>query len=336
MLKGEKTGENILHLSKSRDELAEEFQLSEPDFSARIEDVRRKLFKVREGRVRPDKDDKVLTDWNGLMIAALARGARALGDAQYERAAAKAADFILKQMRDKEGRLLHRWRGGSAGIRAKVDDYAFFIWGVTELYEAGYDPRYLEAAAELNRDFVSHFWDEAGGGFYFTAYYGEPMIVRMKEIYDGAVPSANSVAMLNLLRLGRLTANTDLEEKASRISAAFSKKVGESPSAYTMLMSALDFGLGPSYEVVIVGKPGAEDTEAMLTELGRHFLPRKVAVFVPVDEEKPKVLHFAGYAEGMNMKGGKATAYVCTNYNCKLPTNNVSEMLRMLGISPAK
>jgi uncharacterized protein YyaL (SSP411 family) len=139
--------------------------------------------------------------------------------------------------------------------------------------------------------------------------------------------------MLNLLRLGRLTGNAALEQKAARIPEAFSGRVRQSPSAYAMLMAALDFALGTSYEVVIVGKPGAGDTRAMLRALGESFVPGKVVVFVPAGEEKPRILRHAGYAEGMSMKKGKATAYVCTNYNCKLPTTDVGEMLRMLGVT---
>jgi len=149
--------------------------------------------------------DKILTDWNGLMIAALARGAQVLGKEAYAEAALNCADFILNRLRDPEGRLLHRYREGSAGISGNADDYAFMVWGLIEIYEAVFNAGYLKIAIDLNRDMISSFWDDAKGGLFFTPKHGEVTIIRKKQIYDGAVPSANSVAMLNMLRLSRFT-----------------------------------------------------------------------------------------------------------------------------------
>ena len=166
---------------------------------------------MRSQHVHPLKDDKILTDWNGLMIAALAKGAQALGESRYREAAKRAATFILNQMRTPEGRLLHRYRDGQAGLPALVDDYAFLIWGLLELYEATFDAGYVRTALELNRDLLRYYWDDEAGAFYFTAKDAEELLVRRKEAYDGAVPSGNSVAALNLLRLGRITGEADLE-----------------------------------------------------------------------------------------------------------------------------
>jgi uncharacterized protein YyaL (SSP411 family) len=184
----------------------------------------------------------------------------------------------------------------------------------------------------LNNDLLKHFWDEKPGGFYFTADDAEKLLVRQKDIYDGAVPSGNSVGALNLLRLARITANTDFEEKAARIGRAFSKAVKQSPSGYTQLMLAVDFMVGPSYEVVIAGKSGARDTKAMIQALREHFVPNKVVLFRPTDEESPDIIRLAEYTKYQSSIDGKATAYVCLNYNCKLPTTDSGKMLQLLAV----
>ncbi|MER3446097.1 MAG: thioredoxin domain-containing protein [Candidatus Dadabacteria bacterium] len=327
---GKGMGGNILHLKKSLAEIASQLKISKTEIESRIEMARQKLFDVRERRVHPHKDDKILTDWNGLMIAALSKGAQAFNEPSYTEAARRAADFLLKNMRKPDGRLLHRYRDGQADIAGNLDDYAFLIWGLIELYESTFDVGYLQAAISLNSDLIKHFWDDKGGGFYFTADDGENLIVRQKEIYDGAIPSGNSVAMLNLLQLGRITANPDLEEKASKIGRAFSNTVKQFPGAFTQLMVALDFALGPSYEVVIVGNTQSEDTRAMLNAIGRQFVPNKVVLLRPTEKESPDITRIAGFTKNQSSLDGKATAYVCLNYVCKLPTTDVSRMIELL------
>jgi len=326
----EGTGSNILHLRKSVKELASDLKVSEEALQKRLKAIRRKLFDYREKRVHPHKDDKILTDWSGLMIAALAKGAQVFEESEYAEAAERAADFILKTMRTPRGRLLHRYRDGQAGIPAHIDDYAFLIWGLLELYEATFRVGYLETALDLNKDSIKHFWDEDGGGFYFTANDSEKLLVRHKEVYDGAIPSGNSVAMLNLLRLGRLTAQSDLEEKAATIGRVFSESISESPSVHTQLMAAVDFGIGPSYEVVIVGNPKAKDTKEMVQALHTHFIPNKVVLLRPTDQEAPGIERLAKFTKYQTSIDNKATAYVCLNYNCKLPTTDKGKMLELL------
>jgi uncharacterized protein YyaL (SSP411 family) len=326
-----KMGTNILHLPEPLSGLAVRFGLSEQELAERVEVARRKLFARREKRVHPLKDDKVLTSWNGLMIAALAKGARAFDSPCYVQAAAGAADFILEHMVRDDGRLLHRYRDGEAALLAYAEDYAYLTWGLLELYEATFETRYLEKALALNAELVERFWDEESGGFYTTADDGEQLLVRQKEIYDGAIPSANSVAMLNLLRLGRMTARPDLEEKAATISRVFSKSVGQSPIAYPQLMVAVDLALGPSCEVVIAGKLGAEDTRKMLRALREQFLPSKVVLFRP-DGESPHIARLAEFTRYQRSIDGKATAYVCRHHNCEFPTTDVDAMLELLGV----
>lgn len=327
----QKTGANIPHLRKSCPEIATELAISEAELAQRIEQARRKLFAVRERRIHPLKDDKILTDWNGLMIAALGKAAQAFREPAYAAAAGRAADFILQTLRTKEGRLLHRYRQGETAIPAYLEDYAFFIWGLLELYETAFEVKYLQAALELNGILLQHFWDEREGGFFFTADDAEPLLVRKKEIYDGAVPSGNSVMALNLLRLGRIKGDAGLEARAAQIGAAFSANVGRYPAGHTFLMSALDFGAGPNYEVVIVGKPGAKDTGAMAQAIRQRFIPNKVLLFLPTGQENPEISRIAEFTRAMKPLKGKATAYVCRSHACELPTTDADKMLDLLG-----
>ncbi len=329
---GRKTGANIPHLKAPLKSIAIDAGVPYIELKERISSARERLFEHRERRVHPHKDDKILTDWNGLMIAALARGAQVLGEKEYAERAATAAAFLLGRMRGPEGRLLHRYRDGVAGITANVDDYSFLVWGLIELYEATFDPDYLKTAIELNGDMISHFWDAETGGLFFTPDDGEALIVRKKEIYDGAVPSGNSVAMLNMLRLARFTGMPDLEEKAAEIGRAFSNSLRERPSAYTYFMTALDFGIGPSYEVVIAGRSGGSDTKEMINILRSSYIPNKVVILRPVEEASPGIDRLAGFLKGHVSLDAKATAYVCLDNSCKAPTNDTGKMLEMMKV----
>ncbi len=332
---GRKTGMNILYPGKSIDEIASDLDLSTTALAAEVAAARDKLFGLRERRIRPHKDDKILTDWNGLMIAALARGAQVLEDPKYAEAAARATRFVLDRMRKPDGRLLHRYRDGEAKITAHLDDYAFLIWGLIDLYEATFEVPYLETALDLNMYMLDHFWDDRSGGLFFTADDGEDLIIRKKEVYDGAVPSGNAVAMLNLLRLAGFTGRAELEERASSISKAFCEQVGQYPSGYTQFMVAVDFGLGPSYEVVVVGKANAKDTREMLRSLRTSFTPNKVVIFLPLDAEGPEFRRIADFVKNHLGVNGQATAYVCRDHACAMPVTDITEMHRRL-LSPVR
>jgi uncharacterized protein YyaL (SSP411 family) len=325
---GKKSGHNILYRNASWNELAKNSRLDEKALRSRIESSRQQLFELREKRIHPFKDEKALTDWNGLMIAALAMGARLLDEPEYLRAAKKTAKIILQQMRSEDGRLLHRWHRGDAGITATLDDYAFLVWGLTELYEAGMDSSFLSAALELNSIMLRDFEDKQGGLF-FTAEHAEGLLVRPKEIYDGAVPSGNSVALLNNLRLSRLTGDVELDKKAQAIADAFSSVIERGPSGYTQFISGLDFAMSDGYEIVIAGDADAEDTKTMLQSLNSRFLPNAV-VLLRTKENAKVVSKLAPYTRFHTSIGGKATAYVCRNFSCNLPTTDIKQMLRNL------
>ncbi|TFG15736.1 MAG: thioredoxin domain-containing protein [Promethearchaeota archaeon] len=325
-----KTGANILHLKGPLSKLAKEVNLTEQDLRIQLENIRQKLFKHRVKRVHPHKDDKILTDWNGLMIAALAKGAQILCEPLYLKAAKDAVDFILKFLRKPDGRLLHRYRDGNNEIDAYLDDYAYFIWGLLELYEATFDNFYLKTAIELNNDQIQHFWDEDIGGFFFTADDGEKLLTRQKEIYDGAIPSGNSVSMLNLLKLAQLTWDHDLEQKADYISRVFAESVKNNTAAYSNLMVAIDFAVGPTYTLVIAGDTESEDTKDMLNSIRKEFIPNKSIIFLPTEQASPEIVKIAEFAKYYEKVDNKAAAYICINQTCKPATNEVNKMLELL------
>jgi uncharacterized protein YyaL (SSP411 family) len=332
---GRKIGANILHLGRNLEGTASELGTTALELEKRLDSARAKLFAAREKRMRPRTDDKILADWNGLMIAGLAIASRVFAEPAYERAARRAADFILSRMVTPGGRLLHRYRDGDATVHGMLDDYAFMVWGLLELYQADFGVGYLEGALGFATQMVERFWDGDEGGFYFTPDDGEKLLARKKEVYDGATPSGNSVAMMDLVRLGRMTADSELEKKASKLAWAFSGTVAQAPSAHAYLVAALDFALGPSYEVVIVGRRDAPDTEAMLEALRRHYIPGMVVLFKSDSERSPAIARLAGFTEPQVATEGRATAYVCRSHSCDVPTTDPAEMLKLLGIKRA-
>jgi hypothetical protein len=324
---GRRTGRSIPHLQRPLSDIAEDVGVSEPDLRRRLESMRQRLFEAREPRIHPLRDDKILTDWNGLMISALARAGQAFGEPEYTDAAVRAAEFILSEHRAESGRLLKRSRLGEAGLAAHLEDYAFMVQGLIDLYEATFDTRHLERALTLNQMMIDHFWDDENGGFYLTADDSEELLMRPREVYDGAIPSGNSVAALNLVRLGRITAENALEERAEALMRAFSSQVSSAPLAHSYLMTALDFAVGPSHEIVIAGEPGAEDTETLLRALRSEYLPNKVVLLRP---STGNIAQIAPYTESQTSRDGRATAYVCQNFACQLPTTDPEEMLSQI------
>jgi uncharacterized protein YyaL (SSP411 family) len=287
---------------------------------SRIEEIRRNLDEARQKRIHPAKDDKILTDWNGLMIAAFAKASQVLRDESYLKAAAKAAEFLLTKVL-KGDLLFHRYVKDERAIEGFLDDYAFLAWGLIEVYEAGFDEKYLKAALQLTETMVVRFWDDQNGGFYSTSKDAADVLVRRKEVYDGALPSGNSVALMNLLRLARLSDNSAYEEKAFRLTRVFAWDVKMSPAAHTFFLLGLDFALGSSYNLIVVGESGWDSTLKMLDLVRKRYVPNLV-----VSVRTPEKSGF-GY-EALN---GKATAYVCRNQICMPPTNDPAKMLELLG-----
>jgi len=326
---GALTGTNIFHLIKPIRQIAEEKNIPLSELEKRLSAIRNILFNERGKRIRPHRDDKILTDWNGLMIAAIALGAKAFNEENLLCAARGAADFILHNMRDSNGGLLHRYRDSEGGITGNTDDYAFFIWGLIELYETTFETKYLKNAIELNEYYITHFFDKTRGGFFFTPDNGESLLVRKREIYDGAVPSGNSVAMLNLIKLARITGRPDLEKFSERTNQAFSQVINKTPSAHTFFMCALEFVTGPSCEVVITGAEGNKDTFEMIKALNRQYFPNKVTVFKPKNNNAD-INTIAEYIKDYKCIDNMATAYVCHDNACELPTTQAVKMLELM------
>jgi hypothetical protein len=325
---GHHIDQNILHLQKPLTELAKDVGIPENQLKKQLEVSRQILFDAREKRIHPFKDDKILTDWNGLMIAALAKAGYVLNKQDYITAASTAADFILQNLTADNGRLLKSYRKGKAGSAAHLNDYAFMVWGLIELYQATYKANYLADAIALNEQMLAHFWDEQNGGLYMTADDGEKLLVRSKEIYDGAIPSGNSVAVYNLLRLAHMTGKTDYMEKAEGIIKAFSDPVKQYPAGHSQLMVALEYALNPNYEVVIVGEPQKQDTRLMLAALRRPFIPEKIVLFRTADKSTARAItEIAPFTRSMATRNGQATAYVCQKFACRLPTTSIDQML---------
>ncbi len=327
---GQLTGANIPHLRRPVEEVAKQRGVTPEELQARLEEARQKLFAVREERVHPLKDDKILTDWNGLMIAALAKAGAGLGREDYLDAARRAADFVLEKLRTDEGRLLKRYRRGEAGLPAHLEDYAYFSWALLELHQATGDLRYLEEARRTVDLMIDLHYDDEAGAFFLTADDGEKLIVRAKEAYDGAQPSGNSVAAHVLARLGRLLANEEYEKRADATVRAFSGIIERGPSQFAYMLHTVDFLVGPSHELVITGPADGAFRQA----LQRRFVPNLVLITKP-EAEGERAVALAPYLEHHHALDGQPTAYLCRNYACEQPTTDPEVLLSKLPAPPA-
>jgi uncharacterized protein YyaL (SSP411 family) len=312
---GKLNGNNIPHLSG----------LLTAEESARISAPRNKLFEAREKRSHPLKDTKVLADWNGLMIAALAKAGRAFGEDKYTEAAIRANAFVESEMQQENGRLWHRWREQHTAVSGNLEDYAFLSYGLLELYESTLDFRYLKKVMAYNSILSKHFRDEINGGYFMTADDAEQLIVRPKELYDGAIPSGNSVQFLNLLKLARLTGRPDLEMQAAETGKAFCGMINRSPSNFSQALIALQFAQGETVEIVVVGERQDSETQAMLDYIHSVYQRGKVILFKDTENtEAPAEL--APFTKDQNQMDGKSTVYICRNFACEKPINSLEEL----------
>ncbi|WP_425060248.1 hypothetical protein SCACP_09200 [Sporomusa carbonis] len=324
-------GTNILNLiDHDLYDYAEKHTIDINELEAKMAEAREKLYKVREQRVHPFKDDKILTAWNGLMIAALAKAARVLRREEYSVAAERAIEFIFAKLTAEDGRrLLARYRDGDAAYLGYVDDYAFILWGLIEVYETTFNPKYLRQALVLSKDLKQLFWDNDHGGFYFAGSDGEELLVRPKEIYDGAMPSGNSVAALALLKLARLTENDELTAMVEDMFVWFSPEVSHYPRAYTYFLLALDYYLSPPIHIVIAGDRVDPNVQAMLTLAGQSFMPETTVIYNdPVYQTENWELLPA--TAGQEAVDGRATAYICENFACQQPVHTIEDFERIL------
>ena len=297
--------------------------------SNQFESAREKLFNIRKKRIHPLKDDKILTDWNGLMIAALAKAAIVLDEPVYLDAAEKAAEFVLHSI-SKGERLLKRYRNGVAALDAHLDDYAFMAWGLLELYEATFSTKYLSQALDLMNIMVEDFWDDKNGGFFLGSDQSEKLIVRSKTAYDGAIPSGNSVAVMNMVKLTRITGNTNWAELAEKTIRAFSEDVNRAPTGYTLMLTGFMFDTQNSKEIVIVGDSRNRNTTKFLHTIRASYAPHKVLLFKDTSVSDNRLEQLANWTSTQNSINGKPTAYVCKNFACNQPTSDLQTALSFI------
>ena len=325
---GKSTGNNIPYLPRNKDELAKKSGMSLDEFDGFVEMSRQQLFDVREKRIHPLKDDKILTDWNGLMIAALALGGQVLNEPDYITAAERAAEFVEKNLRDKKGRLMKRYRLGKAGLSPHLDDYSFMVWGLLNLYEATFDTEYLTRAIEFT-DIMNKDFSDENGGFFIGSKDAEKLMVRAKDSYDGAIPSGNSVAVMNLFRLSKITGSTQWVDLADKALKAFTKQARNSPTGFAHMLTGFMFDLKDPKELVIVADGKTPETQELIQQIRGNYSPNKVVLFKDMSDPDP-LTEIASWTKTHSMMDGKPTFYVCENFSCKRPTTNIKTVLNYL------
>lgn len=323
------TGKNILHTTESMQNIRIWNGEHGEYILKSIYNSKKKLFAEREKRIHPLKDDKILTDWNGLIIAAFCKAAQAFDNEEYLKTAIKASNFFMENMTDTDGKMKHRFRDGEVSIDAFLEDYAFFTWGLIELYQTNFDIKYLEHALKLTDYLITHFHDTEKGGFFHTSDEAEEMIFRSKEVYDGAIPSGNSVTAMNLLRLAKITGNPELEELADKTLRVFAEKVSSAPAGHTQFMSAVDLALNGSVEIVIAGEKDETNTTEMLRFINERFIPEKV-MLVKDESDSEKISKIAAFTRDMVMSENKTTVHLCQDQNCKLPSNDIEKIKELI------
>ena len=326
--RGNFEGANILNLARPPEEFARQRGVSEQDLETAVSRAKAILLEVREQRIHPLLDDKVLTSWNGLMLRAFAEAGAALGRTDYLDAARRNAAFLLDNMRNGDGRLLRTWRSGQAKLLAYLEDYACLADGLLSLHEATLEPLWLNEAVSLANGMIALFWDEAAGGFYDTGSDHESLVIRPRDVFDNAQPCGGSVATDVLLRLAVITGNDDYSAKGATPLRALQQLLGRAPGATGHWLGALDFYVSLPKEIVIVGPAEDSKTRALLREVGPRYLPNRVVVGVENPSEPP--LEDSPLLEQRVLQGGQPTAYVCENYACQLPVTEGAELAAQL------
>ena len=331
--RGNFEGRNILNLPRTPGTVAAVAGVPEERMDSIASEGRRKLYEARSKRVWPGRDEKILVGWNGLMLRAFAEAASVFGRDDYRSTAIRNAEFMLSALVPKEGvpegevRLFRTYKDGKAHINAFAEDYAFYAAGLLSLYEATFEPRWVETARAMLDTLVAHFSDPAGG-FFTTADFHESLVARPKELYDNAIPSPNSVGAEALLRLYLLTAEQEYEQRALQTIQPLLDVLGQAPTAFGQMLCALDLYLGPSVEVALIGELRAGDMAQMLGAVWGRYAPNKVvALAEPEDKEATRIVPLLADRPQVD---GKATAYVCRNYICEAPTTDPSHVARLI------
>ena len=326
--RGNFEGANILNVARPPEDFCQQRGVSESDLFAAVERARAVLLDVREQRIHPLRDDKVLTSWNGMMLRSFAEAGAGLGRADYLDAARDNAAFLLDTMRDENRRLLRTWRNGEAKLNGYLEDYACLIDGLLSLHEATLEPRWLQEAVSVADGMIALFWDDAVGGFYDTGSDHETLVIRPRDVFDNAQPCGSSVAADVLLRLSVMTGDDDYSTKGATPLRAMQQMLGRAPAATGHWLGALDFYVSLPREIVIVGPAADSVTADMLDAVSTRFMPNRVLVGVEDPADPP--LQDSPLLEQRVMQDGRPTAYVCENYACQLPVTDVAAFAAQL------
>ena len=322
-------GRTILNITTSIKQLEKKLKKDHDQIEKILTTARTKIFNEREKRIRPHRDDKVITAWDGLMISSLAYGGTVLQEQKYITAAEKAATFGLETLYQ-NGRLMRYYRNGQVIERAFLDDYAFMIIGLLELYEATFDAKWLIEAKKLSEEMIELFADREEGWFFLTGKDSEKLIARTKPASDGAIPSGNSIAALALLKLGRLTMNQNFTKQGSKVLEAFSQQLQQSPAYSSAMLMALNFWLGPTQEIVIAGDANSTDIKQMLKLIHSRFMPNAVVLLHEQGSKGLAIEQIVPFIKNQIATGGKTTTYVCENYVCNRPVNKIDDLDKIL------
>jgi uncharacterized protein YyaL (SSP411 family) len=324
-------GLNILHLTHSAQKAASTLHLKNTERETMLAEARRKLLRARSLRPPPHLDDKILVSWNGLMISAFARAYQVLEDPAYLRAAERASSFLMEHLYDPHSKtLLRRYRDGEARYDATLEDYAFLCQGLLDLYEASLDIRWLQKAIELTNRQNALFYDAQQGGFYDITGTDPSLLLRTKEAYDGAEPTGNSIAILNLLRLSHMTDNEKYREMADKSLEFFGERMLTMPQGLAQVLVALDFSLSKPKQIIIAGRKDDAGTKAILREVHDRFIPNKILLLADPVKGRNELASHMPFIEGLSMIDGRSTAYVCEDYSCQLPTTDPTVVGRLL------
>jgi uncharacterized protein YyaL (SSP411 family) len=332
---GEFSGKNLLYVAESVEDIAARTGLAATDVAARLSRIRERLNTARARRPRPHLDDKVLTAWNGLMIAAFARAARVLcggaRSARYRESAERAAGFIFRTLwRPEPGILLRRYRDGEAGIEGYAEDYAFLIFGLLELFQTTGDSRWLDWARTLQNVQDQQFWDEREGGWFSTTGSDPSVLLRLKEDHDGAEPAASSVAVLNLLTLAHLSPDDRLLTRAEKTLGRFGPRIGTAARAVPMMMAALSAWHRRLAQIVVVGRPEHEARQSLEREIAAHYLPFALVIPVEPGEKQRQVAERLPFVAAMTSGAAGAAAYVCRDFACQQPVSTADALRALL------
>jgi uncharacterized protein len=330
-IRGELNGKNVLYEAHSTDDTAKKFSLPVQQTAEKLTAGRRALFEARSHRPQPPLDDKIVTAWNGMMISALAWASQALDEPRYLESAQATAKFLETHLyNSKTGKLWRSYRAGGPSVDGFLDDYTDLISGLLDLYQAGFDVQWLKWAVSLQEKQDLLFGDTNDGG-YFDAGTSDPSVLsRTRESYDGAEPSPNSTAAMNLLRLAQFTDRAEWRDKAYRTLSAFTARLQSEPDAVPALVSALDFRLAQTKQILIAGDPTSQDTRELLRQVNTRFLPNKILLLADGGTGQQQLAVWLPFIAGAHRIKERATAYVCENYVCKLPTTDPQMMVRFL------